>query len=230
MSPIPVLILAAAVHLPAWGQKKTMQLGPHRMELVLERRQGTQWRPVDPGSVFRNGDYVRFRYRTNFDGYLYVMNHGTGGAFSRLFPREDTGLDNRVQAGKEYLVPATDGAFRVEGPPGHDVIYWVITPLETAAEHKHAPLPPPPPPGSPLRQSLKPRCDDVILRARGECVDGSAGPKAVAQAQQLPENIKPYAGDESKELVFFKKENAYVVSSPVPLTGPVVYEFRLAHQ
>ena len=69
---------------------------------------------------------------------------------------------NQIEAGKEYVVPATDGAFRVEGPAGYDVISWMVSPVTLAA------------PSLPERTEpkvaveMKPRCDETILRARGE--------------------------------------------------------------
>jgi hypothetical protein len=71
---------------------------------------------------------------------------------------------------------------------------------------------------APLPPGLKPRCDDSIFRARGDCVDTSAGPK-------VPEN-----DTRSRGLVFIREKKSSVISSPTPLTGPVVYEFRLAHK
>lgn len=200
------------------------------MELTLERKTESGWQVVDPGYVFRRNEHLRFKFRTNFDGFLYVMNHGTSGTYTRLFPRQDTGTENRVEAGQEYMVPATEGSFRVEGPAGFDVMYWVITPAETETETRYRPLPPPPAPSSVTPGSLRPRCDDSILRARGECVDSSAGAQAVAGNTRLPDNLKSVPKERSRQLVFVKQQEQSVVSSPSPLTGPVVYEFRLAHR
>jgi len=222
---LSVLGLMAAMVVSAGAQTKSITQGPHRMELTLERRSASGWKVMDPGYIFAKGDQVRFRYKTNFAGALYVMNQGTGGAYTKLFPREDTGMANRIAPGREYLVPATDGAFRVEGPPGHDVIYWVVQPVDD-----YVPLAPPPTHMAKAMETLTPRCDDTILRAKGDCVDSSAGPQAVGDKGQLPENIQKSAGDTSKDLVFMKKQGRSVVSSPVPLAGPVVFEFRLAHK
>ena len=54
-------------------------LGPegHRMEIMLDRLDGSSWRPIDLGLVLERSDRVRFRFRTNFDGYLYVLNQST---------------------------------------------------------------------------------------------------------------------------------------------------------
>ena len=105
-----------------------MTEGAHRMELVLERLDGDTWRTIDPGLVLAQGDRVRFKFRTNFDGYLYVMNQSTSGNYEQLFPREETGQDNRIAASREYQVPATSAAFRIAGPAGHEIVYWLVTP------------------------------------------------------------------------------------------------------
>ena len=90
------------------------------MEIMLERREGAAWRAVDPGLVFAQDDRVRFRFRTNFDGYLYVMNQSTSGKYEQLFPREETGRENRVAAGRNTWFPPPQTAFRITGPPGHE--------------------------------------------------------------------------------------------------------------
>lgn len=224
---LPLILVVLAGSLAA--QSKALSQGAHRMEITLERRVGNAWRAVDPGFIFDHGDRVRFRYRTNFNGFLYVMNHGTGGAYLQLFPGEDTGLDNRVEAGKEYIVPATSGAFRVDGPPGHDLIYWMVSPVAMSSGAKRPALPQPPPP-TPARNTLIPKCDDTILRARGECVDSSAGAQTVRDPGALPENFQPRGVALQQDLIIRKQQNAALVSSPSPLTGPVTFEFKLAHK
>jgi len=206
---------------------RTMTNGSHRMELVLERLDDETWRAIDPGLVLAQGDRVRFKFRTNFDGYLYVMNQGTSGTYEQLFPREETGRDNRIFASKEYQIPAGDGSFRIGGPPGHEVVYWLVSPaLLTDASH-----PQPPPAGKSAPAALMPRCDDSILKARGDCVDPSAGPKLVPRGEALPENlIGAGLGMEQRELIFVRQKNTAVISSQEPLRGPVVYEYRLAHR
>jgi hypothetical protein len=218
-------MLAAA----AAGQTKSLAQGPHRIELTLERLESENWRAVDPGLVFDAGDRVRFRFRANFDGYLYVMDQATSGNYETLFPRQDTGEQNRIEADQEYVVPATQGLFRITGPPGYDVLYWLVTPRALGAQPKYQPLPPPPKSG-PVPPRLTPRCDDTIFKARGECVDSSAGLKGVKPAEKLPENLSGVPGAASRELMFIREQNSSVVASPTPLGGPVIYECRLAHR
>jgi Domain of unknown function (DUF4384) len=201
---------------------------PQRIRLTVEREGPSGWREVNPATVFDSGDRVRFRVSTNFPGFLYVMNNGTSGGYELLFPRSDTGSDNQVETGKEYTVPAFQGWFRISGPPGQDVIYWVISPVDLG--HTYRPLPPPPPKTSQIPPSLHPRCDDTVLKARGECLDDSAGVKPVTSDESLPSNLNGVAGPTPRELLFMQEKGGTVVSSPQPLTGPVVYELRLAHR
>src|SRR5579863_4463846 len=122
---------------------------PQRVRLNVDRQDGADWKQVNSALVFNAGDKLRFRVSANFPGYLYVMNHGTSGGYELLFPRSDTGSDNRMDASKEYVVPASQGWFKVSGPAGQDVIYWLVSPVELAKTYR--PLPPPPtqpePPG-----------------------------------------------------------------------------------
>jgi Domain of unknown function (DUF4384) len=206
--------------------------GAYRMEILLDRLDAGAWHAVDPGLVLEHSDRVRFRFRTNFDGYLYVLNQSTSGKYEQLFPREETGQDNRVRAGSEYQVPATNTLFRIDGPAGHEIVYWLVSPVRLS-EGLERPSPPPQkgaagkPPSAP---ALIPRCDDSILRARGDCIDNGAGLKLVPRDGQLPPSLAGAAGQNSKDLLLLRQKDTSVVSSPGPLDGPVIYEFHLAHR
>jgi len=220
----------AASLIPLMAQSVSPQ-GPYRMEIVLERRDPGTWKTVDPGLVLEQNDRVRFRFHTNFDGYLYVMNQSTTGAYAMLFPSEETGRENRIHAGKDYLVPATKTLFRIAGPPGHEIVYWMVTPVELRTEEpKYLPLPPPPPADKRMPATMTPRCDDAMFRARGECIDTSAGPKNLSSRELLPDNLAQVPSESSSDLMFMRQQHTTVVSSRVPLKGPVIYEFRLAHK
>jgi hypothetical protein len=220
-----VLALAAAL---GSTQTRTMTQGGHRMELVLERLDRDTWRAIDPGLVLAQGDRVRFKFHTNFDGFLYVMNQSTSGTYEQLFPRQETGQDNAISASKEYQVPATSTAFRIAGPAGFETVYWLVSPTRL---NDTAPRYQPPPATKAAPATLMPRCDDTILKSRGDCVDPTAGPKLVPRGEPLPQNLDaPGIGREPRDLLFLRQENTAVISSPVPLAGPVIYEFRLAHR
>lgn len=221
------LLACASLAVLAFPQGRTMTQGAHRMEILLEKLDGANWNTIDPGLVLAQGDRVRFRFRTNFDGYLYVTNQSSSGKYEQLFPTLEAGQENRITANQEYRVPATSAAFRIAGPPGYETVYWLVTParLNDAAPRVDVP------PGyrsKPL--TLLPRCDDAVLKARGRCIDTSAGPKLVPRGQDLPEGLAEAAGQTPSDLLFLRQQDKAVISSPQPLAGPVIYEFRLAHR
>ena len=78
--------------------------------------------------------------------------------------------------------------------------------------------------------TLIPRCDDSVMRARGDCVDHSAGLKLVPRGEELPQNLAAAAETSPRDLLFMQQEQTAVIASAAPLTGPVIYEFRLAHK
>ncbi len=200
-----------------------------RISVTVERREGQDWKPAPSGLVFKKNDHLRFRVRTNFDGYLYVMNYGTSGQYTKLFPREETGTQNRVRAGVDYFVPATEASFRIDGPPGFDVVYWMVSPLNLG-DGGSAYVPLPPPPSNPVPQNMKPRCDESILRARSVCIDSSAGPKSITQEEKLPENLAPIPRARSRDVVISTQGQSTSISSPERLDGPVLYKFLVAHE
>jgi hypothetical protein len=200
-----------------------MTKGRYRMEIALERLDGETWRTIDPGLVLAQGDRVRFRFRTNFDGFLYVTNLNSSGNYQQLFPSAETGEDNQVASGKDYQVPATSTVFRVSGPAGYETVYWLVTPGRGTQ-------PMPPSSKSPTPMNITPRCDDSIWRARGECIDSSAGPKLVPRGAELPASLAQAEGQSRRDLMFLKQDDKTVVSGAGPLTAPVIYEYRIAHR
>lgn len=213
-----------------WAAPQPPPAAKPRIEVTLERFAQGRWTPVEPGLVLARGDRVRFRFRSSFDGYLYVTAAMTSGTSSLLFPRDETGLDNRIVAGRDYLVPATAAWFRIEGPPGHDVTYWLASPVPLGEPKQYVP-PSPPPAERRVPGRLLPRCDDAVLRARGDCVDSSAGLKArdLGGGGDVPGPWAGLARKAPRDVVVLRRESATVVSAPGPLSGPLVYEFRIAH-
>src|SRR5689334_3925868 len=182
----------------------------HSMEIVLERNETVAWKTIDPGLVLGKGDLLRFRFRSTFDGYLYVINSGTSGSQSLLFPGDATGRNNRVLAGKDYFVPSTNASFKVSGPAGHDIVYWVVSPVPLEGNPAAALGRTPPHKGT-----LIPRCDQTIMKARGLCIDSSAGPRNVAADEQLPPALPKIA---PRELVIVQDKDRARVSSSGKLT------------
>ncbi|HEY3841415.1 MAG TPA: DUF4384 domain-containing protein [Bryobacteraceae bacterium] len=204
---------------------------PFRMEILLEKEDHGKAVVVEPGHVFEPGDRLRFRFTPNFNGTLFVMDKGTSGSYTMLFPKEETGTNDKLESGKSYLLPSTDkGWFRISGPSGYDIVYFVVTSAAPGA-HSTPSVTSVPVPHLPAASdthepsSMTPRCNDDLFRARGDCIDLSAGPKKAGDA--LPENL---SGLKARDLFFIRKEKASVVSSTAPLDQPAVFEFHVAHK
>ncbi len=231
---VVLAVLAMPALLPAQvTSPRKAKPGGELMEIVLEKKTGVTGQVVDAGHVFQTGDSIRFRLRPAFDGYLYVTDLGTTGRSNLLFPRQETGADNRIEHGKEYVVPATpDGWFEVSGPPGYETLYFVMSPVPLGATPSVNPNQGIPQGTAP--PTMHPRCNDEIFKARGECVDGMAGPQRVDPKTTLPPTVRELFGDTppgpaARDLNFAKKDSTSVVTSASPMNGPVVYQFLLAH-
>src|SRR5262249_17660075 len=56
------------------------------LDILLKRPGRDVWLNVPPDTVFHNGDRVKLGLRSNFDGYLYIVNIGTSGARRIMVP------------------------------------------------------------------------------------------------------------------------------------------------
>jgi hypothetical protein len=233
---IAMLVAPSGQHAQLTTHSKT-KAATELMEIVLEKKSGDKVQTMDAGHVFQTGDILRFRLRPAFDGFLYVTDLGSSGKSSLLFPSQETGSDNRIEHAHEYIVPATpDGWFEVSGPPGYETLYFVMSPVPLAGSGVPGAVPNPNqgiPQGTPP-PTMHPRCNDEIFKSRGECVDGMAGPRRVEPNATLPPTVRDLFGSTppgsgARDLDFAKKSSASVVTSASPISGPVVYEFLLAH-
>jgi hypothetical protein len=194
------------------------------LDISLEQQIGGQVQSVAPKHIFDSGDIIRIRVTSEYDGFLYVMDQGTSGRFSTVFPSVTAGSDNQVHRGQSYLIPSTaEGWFQISGPAGFDVLYFLLSP-EPIATPSAASFSAPGP-----VSSLKPRCNDAAFRARGDCIDVLAGPASLPQDAPLPEPIAPLAGAASRDITVVTKKGGVTVMSGGNKTAPLIYTFRLAH-
>ncbi len=195
------------------------------LDIVVEKKlPDGKAQTMTPTHVFQAGDVIRLRLASQFDGFLYITDQGSSGQFSTVFPSVAAGNDNRIARGRTYLVPATqDGWFEITGPPGFDVFYFLVSPNPLAPPAASTFVAPGP------ASSLRPRCNDAIFRARGECDDISAGPTAVPPGAPLPAPLAPIAGAASRDITIVRKKDEVTVQSDSAKTAPVIYTFRLAH-
>jgi hypothetical protein len=179
---------------------------------------------VSSDHVFDPGDIVHFQVQSDFDGFLYVMNQGSSGRFATVFPSTDAGSDNRVRQGQTFYIPAIDDSwFQISGPAGFEVLYFLLSPEAIATPAPSSFVAPGP------ISSLRPRCNDSIFCARGECTDVTAGPAALPQGAPLPAPLAPIAGMASRDITVVKKQGGVTVGTSGNKTVPVIYTFRMAH-
>ena len=209
---------------------------PHTQVTVERQMKGGGVQVTSPQLVFHPGDLVRFRFKSSFDGYLYVMDQSTSGKYLLLFPAKDAPDANHIERDREYLIPPTRGAwFRVDNPPGYEIIYFVISlsKLENAAasnqpQNPVQPLPVAPQPPS-ASAELLPRCDDAAFRARGECIDVQAGPRAVGKDDVVPD-LPVVPAVTSRDITVINEHDTSVIAPANGVNGPLIYQFRLAHK
>ena len=201
--------LAAAVLLDA----QTVQV-----RLQVEDR--NDWRTVDARTVLQAGDRIRFEFRADSPGYLYVLNRASNGQTSQLFPNRERRETNRIEAGQPVTLPGTQGNYVIDGPPGYEVTYWILSPepMQTGIESLDW--------GEPKRlpDTLLPKCRDFSDSKR-PCLDPNAGP-AVTQAVNLPGP----GGLRAREIRIENRSQQSQVRASSPKAGPIIYEFRIAHR
>jgi hypothetical protein len=193
----------------------------YRMDVAMERLDVDNWRSVDPSLVLESGDRIRLVFHSNFEGYLYAVNVTSAGKYEPLFPNGDSGQDNHISSGNEYRVPAGANGYRIAGPAGHETVYWVVSPARLPEGVPHLNADP---------AAAAPHCDEGLLRSRGDCLDTSAGVKPVARDVELPASLAGAADRSQRELQFTRNRDTVVIGMTSPLSGPVIYQFLLAHR
>ena len=209
---------------PGWWAGPAAGADRQVIDLAVERAVDGRWETADPATVFRAGEWIRFRFRSAASGYLYVLNETGDGKYLWLFPSAGAGTENRIESRQEYLVPATEGGFLIPDKPGYDTVYWIVTPQQLPGGPGEIVRPPLKPARRP--NTLRPRCREGPLRARGVCVDSDAGARPLAGQAQLPGSLLP---DPAAAPPVFEPSAGGV--RIVSLSGGlVVYEFRVAHR
>lgn len=98
-----------------------------RYSLMLRNREG-KYDDVSPTSVFHSGDYLHLSVMSNQPGYLYVIQEGSSGKWSALFPAQGSAPnENKVEAGTVTEIPGGKGAFQFNSTPGQEKLYILVS-------------------------------------------------------------------------------------------------------
>jgi hypothetical protein len=77
---------------------------------------------------YRIGDRMSLGFATNRDAYVTLVNVGTSGEVTILFPNRFSG-SHGVKGGTTYTVPEVGDSYELElkGPPGVELVYALVT-------------------------------------------------------------------------------------------------------
>ncbi len=71
---------------------------------------------------FKSGDQIRFHVVANTDGYAYILlKKGSSGGHRLLFPDKETGVDNHLLSGRDYVIP-TEVALQFDNQAGTEIV------------------------------------------------------------------------------------------------------------
>lgn len=101
----------------------------------IDLQRGDRRSFVQPSTVFRAGDRIKFHFETNFAAYVKIYNRGSSGKLEKLFPYP--GASSRVKALSDYVVPsAPDEWFEFDEKKGVEKLYFSFS---SEPPHKQAP-------------------------------------------------------------------------------------------
>lgn len=103
---------------------KTQQLGL-RYSILKQQADGT-FAETAVDDTFHEGDAVRLSIMSNEPGYLYVIQQGSSGSWSPIFPDAKSG-SNHVEAGTPYQVPGEPQKFRFDSHSGTEKLFVVLS-------------------------------------------------------------------------------------------------------
>jgi hypothetical protein len=139
------------------------------------------------------------------------------------------GMQNRIEPDQTMVVPAIgDGWFEVSGPSGFDTIYLLVSstpisiPPAAVPEKQESPQ-------NTLPPNLLPRCNDEIFKARGECIDSSAGAAPLPPDAPVPRELVPFAKSAARDIILTDDSDGVTVKPAPSAKLPLIYTFRLAH-
>jgi hypothetical protein len=205
------------------AQPARAESGEKSIDVTLEIKRGDGWQAVDPHAVLHANDEIRFQFRSSSGGYLYVLNLSSSGKAEWLYPRPEQRRGNRVEPGSSYAIPGLDGSFSIGGDAGYDITYWVVSP--TALDLADSPAP-----AEVQPNTLRPRCGEKLLKARGLCLDDRAGPGPVPDLKKVPLPVGASTpGLVSRDLSFHSQQDSTRIGAPNSSAGVIVYQFLIAH-
>jgi hypothetical protein len=97
-----------------------------RYALLL--RDGTgHYAEVSASTIFHNGDHLRLSVMANQPGFLYVIQQGSSGTWSPIFPNPAAASGNEIEQGHVYQIPSGKNFFRFDQHPGKEKLFLLLS-------------------------------------------------------------------------------------------------------
>jgi hypothetical protein len=190
---------------------------------------------VSTRTVFRAGDKVRFHFAMNFPGYVVVINQGSSGTRSLLFPYK--GVSNRIGRTADYTVPQGDGWFEFDDTPGTEQLTFIMSKREieevtqiTTGSHGSSQVAAPSHPASehpvPAPAPATPTAAPTPAPA-----PAPAATPAQTEEQEILAALNSRSLTRGRDLKMVEQEtDAYVLTSDEALAKPVGFKLTLTHR
>jgi hypothetical protein len=178
-------------------------------------------REVDPESVFHEGDCLAVEFTSNRNGALYVLNHGSSGAWQLLIPNpERPDASDAVKAGVALRVP-TDYCFRLDGIPGVETLVLAITERQEDAGKMRNLLAESPP---------KSHASAAVVSTASASPKVDAIRDEVECWQQLGSRDLKLETIAGPQLAGERPNSVYAVMASAGVAGRLVVEIRIRHE
>ena len=152
---------------------------------ILRRGSSGQPVEVDPDTTFRSGDRLRLAFEPNVDGFLYLIQQGSSGRWSMLYPHPQIHAgQNGVTRFTEVTIPP-GGWFRLDDTPGTErLLAYLSRTRVTALPGADGPVvrveTVPQPTVTALTGAIRSR--DLVFEKDAATPPGTAGPANAVQA------------------------------------------------
>lgn len=192
------------------GQGSGQAAGRPGTKITIERMRDGRVSYVSPDTTFYSGDRIKFHFTTNFSGYVAILQEGSTGRRSILFPYR--GADNRVAPRRDNVIPGTrDDWITFDRNQGTEKLTFIMSKNPLAELGRLSAVLGPQPGG-------------------GGSTGGQVTPGS-AEEQQILNELNSRALDASRDLTIQTVGNsAYAVAAGQNIGAPVGFTLRLAHR
>lgn len=128
------------------------------IELVEADGRGTQ---VTTERIFRSGERIRLHFRSNAEGHIALIQMGSSGTSSVLFPDPEKALrDDRLAPNQDRVLPSEGYWFRFDDQPGTERLLVLFSRSESELD------------SFPVRPAMDAKATVALLQRTGE-IQGS---------------------------------------------------------